>query len=421
MHAKSNNEEIMNGSDTDEIIEGLFESFLRKYEENFQEKMKGSDFEFDDVNFLYYDFNKISINRGGSYIDSPKWIKNKRSTINPRNNYYKCFQYAIALALTLDKIKKDPQGISKIKPFIDQYSWSDIDFPSTSKDWKKFELNNEIALNILYVLYNTKKIHVAYKSKYNLTLEKQVILLMISNGENWHYLVVKNLPGLLKGITSNHKEEFYCLNCFCTYSTKNKFEEHKKVYENNKYCNAEMPNEDNKIIKYNQGEKSIKSPLIIYADLECLLEKMSICYNNSEELSTTEINKHTPSGYSLFTHCSFDKTKNKLDYYGGKDCMKKFCKNLRERATKIINYEKKKMIPLTVKEEKYHNKRKICYICKKEFNTNDKKHYKVKDHCHYTGTYRGAAHNICNLRYKIPKEIPTVFHNGSTYDTTTIL
>ena len=421
MHAKSNNEEIMNGSDTDEIIEGLFESFLRKYVENFQEKMKGSDFEFDDVNFLYYDFNKISINRGGSYIDSPKWIKNKRSTINPRNNYYKCFQYAIALALTLDKIKKDPQGISKIKPFIDQYNWSDIDFPSTSKDWKKFELNNEIALNILYVLYNTKKIHVAYKSKYNLTREKQVILLMISNGENWHYLVVKNLPGLLKGITSNHKEEFYCLNCFCTYSTKNKFEEHKKVYENNKYCNAEMRNEDNKIIKYNQGEKSIKSPLIIYADLECLLEKMSICYNNSEELSTTEINKHTPSGYSLFTHCSFDKTKNKLDYYGGKDCMKKFCKNLRERATKIINYEKKKMIPLTVKEEKYHNKRKICYICKKEFNTNDKKHYKVKDHCHYTGTYRGAAHNICNLRYKIPKEIPTVFHNGSTYDTTTIL
>ena len=128
------------------------------------------------------------------------------------------------------------------------------------------------------------------------------------------------------------------------------------------------------------------------------------------------MNKHTPSGYSLFTHCSFDKTKNKLDYYKGKDCMKKFCKNLKEHATKIINYEKKKVIPLTIKEEKYHNKQKVCYICKKEFNTNDKKHYKVNDHCHYTGKYRGAAHNICNLRYKIPKEIPIGFHNGSTYD-----
>ena len=146
-----------------------------------------------------------------------------------------------------------------------------------------------------------------------------------------------------------------------------------------------MPNEDNKIIKYNQGEKSIKLPFIIYANLECLLKKMSTSYNNPEESSITKINKHTPSGYSLFTHCSFDKTKNKLDYYSGKDCMKKFCKNLREHTTKIINYEKKKMISLTIKEEKYHNKQKICYICKKEFKTNDKKHYKVKDHCHYMG------------------------------------
>ena len=88
-------EVIMNGSDTDEIIEGLFESFLQKYEENLQEKMKGSDFDFDGVNFLYYDFNKISINRGGSYIDSPQWLKNKKSTINPINNHYKCFQYAV--------------------------------------------------------------------------------------------------------------------------------------------------------------------------------------------------------------------------------------------------------------------------------------------------------------------------------------
>ena len=74
------------------------------------------------------------------------------------------------------------------------------------------------------------------------------------------------------------------------------------------------------------------------------------------------------------------------------------------------------MIPLTKKEEENYNNQKVCYICKKEFDTSDKKHHKVRDHCHYTGKYRGAAHNICNLRYKIPKEIPIVFHNGSTYD-----
>ena len=89
--------------------------------------MKGSDFEFDGVNFLYYDFNKISLNRGGSYIDSPKWTKNKKSTINPKNNDYKCFKYAVTLALYFDKINKHPQRVLKIKLFIDQYNWNDID------------------------------------------------------------------------------------------------------------------------------------------------------------------------------------------------------------------------------------------------------------------------------------------------------
>ena len=96
--------------------------------------------------------------------------------------------------------------------------------------------------------------------------------------------------------------------------------------------------------------------------------------------------------------------------------MKKFFKDLRTHATKIINCEKKKMISLTTKEEIDHSKQRICYICKKEFDNNDKKHYKVRDHCHYTGKYRGAAHNICNLRYEVPREVPVVFHNGSTYD-----
>ena len=79
----------------------------------------------------------------------------------------------------------------------------------------------------------------------------------------------------------------------------------------------------------------------------------------------------------------------------------------------IINYEKEEMIPLPKKEKIRHNQQKVCHVYKKIFKTGDNK---VRDHCHYSGKYRGAAHNICNLRYKIPKEIPVVFHNGSTYD-----
>ena len=139
MHTRSANEEFMNGSDTDEIIKELFKSLLQRYQENLQEKMKVLDFAFDGVNYLYYDLNKISISKGGSCIASPKWLKDKKSTINPKNNDYKCFQYAVTLALNLDKINKNSQRISKVKPFIEEYNWKDIDFPSASKDWKKFE------------------------------------------------------------------------------------------------------------------------------------------------------------------------------------------------------------------------------------------------------------------------------------------
>ena len=159
--------------------------------------------------------------------------------------------------------------------------------------------------------HKTGKIHLAYKSKHNLTREKQVILVMITNGEKWHYTAVTRLSGLLR-VTGNNNGDFYYLNCFHAYRTKNKLGTHKKICKNHDYCHVEMPNEDNKIIKYNQGEKSIKSPFIIYADLECLLEKISTCYNNLEESLTTEINKHTLSGDSLFTHCSFDQTKISL-------------------------------------------------------------------------------------------------------------
>ena len=154
---------------------------------------------------LYYDLNKISLDRGGSHIDSPEWIKNKKATINPKNKKdNKCFQYALTVALNHEKIKDHPERMSKIKPFIDQYNWNEIDFPSTGKDWKKFESNNKsVALNSLYAPHNTEKISHAYKSKYNLTRENQVILLMITDGEKWHYLAVKSLFALFRAITGD--------------------------------------------------------------------------------------------------------------------------------------------------------------------------------------------------------------------------
>ena len=121
-----------------------------------------------------------------------------------------CFQYALTVALNHEQIKDYPERTSKIKPFIDQYNWKDIDFPSHSKDWKKFELSNKsIALNILYVPHNTETIRHACKSKHNFTRKSQVILLMITDGEKWHYLAVKSLSALFRGITDNSNGDFY--------------------------------------------------------------------------------------------------------------------------------------------------------------------------------------------------------------------
>ena len=146
---------------------------------------------------------------------------------------------------------------------------------------------------------------------------------------------------------------------------------------------------------------------------------MNIGHNNPEKSSRSKKYEQAHFGFSMFTYFSFDATKNELDCHRGIDCMERFCKDLNEHATKIINYGKKEMIPLTYKENKSYKKQNLCYICKKGLGTDDdddKKYHKIRDHCHYTGKCRGAAHRTCNLRYKTPKEISITFHNGSTCD-----
>ena len=127
--------------------------------------MRGSDFVFDYVEFLNYIFHETDMKRSGSYIESPEWIKNKKATINPKNKKDdKCFQYAVTIALNYDEIGDHHERVKKVKPFFDQYDWSEINFPSHINDWKKFELNNKsIALNVLYVPEDEKTISHAYK------------------------------------------------------------------------------------------------------------------------------------------------------------------------------------------------------------------------------------------------------------------
>ena len=144
---------------------------------------------------------------------------------------------------------------------------------------------------------------------------------------------------------------------------------------------------------------------------------METCTNDPDKSSTTQLNKHEMCGYSLVTHCSFNEKNNVITYYRGKDCLKKFCQDLKKQAKSIVDFEINEMIKLTQEEQYKHDSRTCSFICQKPFFKDAKNNYiKVRDHCHYTGKYRGAACKICNLMYNTPRQIPVVFHNGSSYD-----
>ena len=194
MHAKSDNIKIMNGTDTSNAINELIDSCMKRYQEGLETKMKGSSYIVEHIDLLEYHLHKISLNRGSSYTDSPKWLHNKGVTINTRNTKdNNCFQYAITTALNYQNIGHHPEWISKLKPFINNYNWDNIYFPAAHKDYSTFEKNNsDIAINILFVPYKTKEIRQAYISKHNKTRNIHANLLMITDGtSNWHYLAVK--------------------------------------------------------------------------------------------------------------------------------------------------------------------------------------------------------------------------------------
>ena len=171
-------------------------------------------------------------------------------------------------------------------------------------------------------------------------VKNKLFFLIILNGkkvklspkDNGMILQQKKLSALLRGITSKHYGDFYCLNCLYSFITKNKLESHKK---------------DTKILKFYQHRKSDKATFIIYADLEIIVEKINECKDNPENSSTAKVSEHIPSGFSMSTISSLRSIENKHDVYRGEDCMKKFCESLREHTMKIIDFKKKRMKLLT--------------------------------------------------------------------------
>ena len=201
----------------------------------------------------------------------------------------------------------------------------------------------------------------------------------------WHYLAVKSIKRLFRGITSNHNHDFYCLNCLCSFHTDNALKEHERLCNNHDYCGSIIPSKHKNILKYNHEEKSFKVANVIYFDVETLQVKSESCSNDPKKSYTETTTIHEVCGYSLTLARSYDKNTHK--YYRGKDCLKKFSEDLKTLRLEAINTEKKEMIPLTNDEVNYYETRKCCHICKKKFynDENDKKYkkyHKIRDHDH---------------------------------------
>ena len=284
-----------------------------------------------------------------------------------------------------------------------------IEYPVSLEAINKFE-NHNPTISITVFGYKEKGVHPLRNSN-NMDREHKIRFMLIEKDGVLHYCLVKNVSRLLSSQVSKHKEKSYfcdrCLNPFWCEKSLNK---HLEYCSNHEAVEIEMPKKGD-ILKFKNYYKGERVPFMIYADTESLVKPIESCEPNPQNSYTKKYQKHEPISFFYYIKCFDDNVLEPvLRSYTGEDAMQKFVEWFEEDIKKIANIPEVDMI-FGKKEAEQYNKETKCWICKGELN-NDK----VRDHCHFTGRYRGAAHNKCNLDYKKPKFIPVVFHNLSGYD-----
>ena len=377
--------------------------------------------------WIFYKIIKLELHtvsyrplRGNTWIPLPKELADKKAIINMKNQDNKCFMWNVLRAL--NPTNNHSERIDKeLMEKEDTLNMKGIEYPVSLKDIDRFEKQNpEISITVLGFNENDK-VYPLRSSDHIYIRKHNIILLLIERDGVKHYCLVKNSSRLLSKQVSAHKEGthicFRCLNPFWSHKS---LEKHWEYCRNHEAVKINMP-EEGTILKFKHHERSERVPFIIYADTEALIKEMQNCDPNPQNSYTKKYQKHEPISFSYYIK-SFDDNvyKSKLRKYKGKDAMEKFVEWIEEDVKEIANIPDVEMI-FGPNELKQFNEATKCWICNEEFDdTADEKGYrkneKVKDHCHYTGRFRGAAHNSCNLNYKKPKFIPVVFHNLSGYD-----
>ena len=358
--------------------------------------------------------------RGNTWIPLPKELADKKAIINMKNKDNKCFMWCVQRAIYATN--KHPERVDKeLMEKENTLNMEEIEYPVSLKDIDRFEKQNpDISITVLG--FNEKdKVHPLSVSEYVYNREHNIILLLIERDGVKHYCLVKNPSRLLsKQISAHKKGTHICFRCLNPFWSHKSLEKHWEYCRNHEAVKINMP-EKGTMLRFKHHERSEKVPFIIYADTEALIKSIQNCEPNPESSYTKKYQKHEPISFSYYIE-SFDDNvyEPKLRKYTGEDAMEKFVEWIEEDVKEIANIPDVEMIFGPDELDQFNSATK-CWICKGEFDdTVDekgcRKNEKVKDHCHYTGRFRGAAHNSCNLKYKKPKFIPVVFHNLSGYD-----
>ena len=406
-------------------VSELYNEMVEEIEEEIQkvQNAEGSGWQFLKVIKLVLHTTRWEPLYGSSYMPLDPYLANKKALINMQNEDDKCFMWSVLRAL----YPKDnhPERIDKdLKSKQDSINMEGIRYPVSLRAIDRFEhLNPNISISILG--YNKENLVYPIRiSKYT-GCEHDITLLLLKEvvkGENGkieektHYTLVKNKSALLASQINNHKgSREICLNCFNSFNSPETLKKHKEYCYENESVKILMPQQGT-FLRFKNFLHSEKAPFAIYADFESLIKPMDNCDPDPNKSYTKKYQKHEPISFSYYNNSSIDGvfkpvlrkyTKTKPE---DADAMDVFIKWLEEDVKAIANIEEKEMI-FTEEDRKQFNKASDCWICG-EYLGNDR----VRDHCHYTGRYRGPAHNSCNLKYRKPKSISVFFHNLSGYD-----
>ena len=350
--------------------------------------------------------------RGSSYIPLPKELQNPaKGIINMKNNDNECFRWCHIRHLLPQN--KNPQRIKECdKKYVEKLDYSGIEFPVSVKQYKKIEKQNSINVNVFgYEEGQPFPIHVS-KEKFDSCLN----LLLITEGEVKHYCLLKDFNKFMYNQTKHKERKHFCMYCLQCLSSKEHLEKHKvDCVEINGKQAIKMPVSGSKIA-FKNYRKQLPAPFVIYADFEAITEKVG--EKALQKSHTEQYQKHTACGYGYKVVCFYDdKFSKPIKIYRGEMAIHKFMKDMLAEVKycqKVVNDHFSKPLEMTDEDEESFQRAEECHICKEPYIKND--NFKVRDHCHVTGKYRGSAHQSCNLNFSLTNKIPVVFHNLKGYD-----